>query len=806
MTRNLLAVLALILWSFDLIAQDRYEGIVHDLGTRENIGDVSITPSHFDTTVFSNANGEYGLELSPFVRLQETTHVFYSVSNRTVYLSTTEAATVALYGLNGSILFEQKLMGKQDVQIPLQKQGYYFLLVNSPTENARFYLYSDAQLMYQIKDDDVYSFTQPWDSSVLFSKPGYYSRRMDAEDLYQPSQVGLLSIAYDSLDYFQEMIRHEAFEMLHSSPPTSNFGEVQSVKILLNFETDEIYYINTKKYNSHLKFAQAIFGYDKGSLTFFRTQYGDLPERYLHLFTINYHENIDKYIFQFSPYNVIDCADIKLAYDKLLETSFFGDKLYFYTNNPDWQKCTGIRKISAEEIFLGQNYQALNLEESYGYLRKVDIDDLDKTHLGRHDILLVNSIPNSLSVVSGVITTEFQTPLSHINVLSHNRKTPNMGLRDGWDNPKLDTLIGELIYLKVESDSFIVRNATLTEANAFWNEREPQTPITLTKDVETQGLVNLAEQDITSVKTIGGKSANFAELINLKRIPVPENNFAIPFYYYDQHLKRTGLDTFVSNMISDSAFLANWVVKEAKLEELRARIASSPIDPALVALVLAKIDNFDEFESYRFRSSTNAEDIEGFNGAGLYDSYSAKKDHQTKTIENAIRKVWASAWNLRAFDERAYFKIDQNSIAMGILVHRSFPDEDANGVVITKNLYNVNHGFTFNVQFKEISIVQPEPGIIHDQILVYTFNLQGQSYTIDYLSKSNVPELNGKTVLTDNELYELSDYCSIIKKHYYNNIQQNCNCEYEDFAVDLELKVDSQVKQRKIYIKQARIF
>jgi phosphoenolpyruvate synthase/pyruvate phosphate dikinase len=64
-------------------------------------------------------------------------------------------------------------------------------------------------------------------------------------------------------------------------------------------------------------------------------------------------------------------------------------------------------------------------------------------------------------------------------------------------------------------------------------------------------------------------------------------------------------------------------------------------------LVKNKINNFQDFPAFRFRSSTNAEDLESFSGADLYSSYSAKKDHPTKTIDRAIKKVWASLWNLR---------------------------------------------------------------------------------------------------------------------------------------------------------------
>lgn len=150
--------------------------------------------------------------------------------------------------------------------------------------------------------------------------------------------------------------------------------------------------------------------------------------------------------------------------------------------------------------------------------------------------------------------------------------------------------------------------------------------------------------------------------------------------------------------------------------------------------------------------------------------------------------------------------IDHHSIAMGILVHRSFPDEDVNGVIITYNPYNNNHGYNINAQFKEFSIVYSEPGVMHDQIIVYTIGLDSIQYTIEYLTHSNIPGFAGQTVLSDEEIHELADYCTILKKYYYEHIPNNCNCAYNEFALDIEFKVDSKVHDRKIYLKQVRLY
>lgn len=59
--------------------------------------------------------------------------------------------------------------------------------------------------------------------------------------------------------------------------------------------------------------------------------------------------------------------------------------------------------------------------------------------------------------------------------------------------------------------------------------------------------------------------------------------------------------------------------------------------------------------------------------------------------------------------------------------------------------------------------------------------------------------MKGKTVLNDAELDELRYYC--------DNIRQHFNKLYDDeISLDIEFKVDIVNDNRKIYIKQARIY
>lgn len=74
---------------------------------------------------------------------------------------------------------------------------------------------------------------------------------------------------------------------------------------------------------------------------------------------------------------------------------------------------------------------------------------------------------------------------------------------------------------------------------------------------------------------------------------------------------------------------------------------------------------------------------------------------KNKSIEKAIKQVWASVWDFKAYQEREYFHINQSKIAMAVLIHRAFGTELANGVALTQNPYRLEQ-FAFLVNAQEV--------------------------------------------------------------------------------------------------------
>ena len=266
--------------------------------------------------------------------------------------------------------------------------------------------------------------------TLVISKNDYYTQKyayQKADDTYE-----LLKLKYDDIDYLDKLIRPEAFTILQGLPLNPTFGEVKSINVTYSIADNKIYYANSNKYFIHFDFAEKVLGYIKGHVIFNEEQYTKNPNRLYILAIVNHFTASNIFTIEFFAGDELDCSDIETVYQRIKETTYFGDGLKFYANSLTWTTCTNVPIISSDELYKGQNYQPLNEQEGYGYLKKISIDELQDVYLGHHDIVLLNGIPLDISVVSGIITTEFQTPLSHVNVLSHNRGTPNMALRDGW--------------------------------------------------------------------------------------------------------------------------------------------------------------------------------------------------------------------------------------------------------------------------------------------------------------------------------------------------------------------------------------
>ncbi len=453
--------------------------------------------------------------------------------------------------------------------------------------------------------------------------------------------------------------------------------------------------------------------------------------------------------------------------------------------------------------YTGLTWQPLTQTVGYGVLTYVPTDELDEAALGPQVIVVTDQVPNDIALVGGLVTEAFQTPLAHVNLLSRNRDTPNMALVDARE--RLDGLFGELVRLAVEADGWTVEPADPAEAAAFWESRRPDgPPLEPRLDTTRRGVTPLSAATIADLPSLGAKAAQLAELARVVSpyegcegpLRVPVDAMAIPVVHSLEHYAASGALDWLARRRADERFAGDPRFRATALEEVRLLIERHPVDPALLAAVEVYVDARFGDARVRFRSSSNTEDLPGFNGAGLYESISAYLDDPDEvSIEDAIRTVWASLYLARAWDERAYFNIDQDGVAMGVLVHRAFPGERANGVGISRNVLEpIRDQHYFNVQHGEALVTNPAPGVGTEQ-LIWDRRRQPR---VRYLARSTLRD--GAAVLSGDEVEAVGCALRAIHRHFRPLIDP----EQEDrwFAMDIEFKLLGE--GRELLIKQAR--
>ena len=361
-------------------------------------------------------------------------------------------------------------------------------------------------------------------------------------------------------------------------------------------------------------------------------------------------------------------------------------------------------------------------------------------------MVVTDDVPNDVPLIGGLITEAFQTPLSHVGVLTRNRGTPNMALVSARQDPRLAPFFDKLVRLKVDGGGFELREATSAEAQAFWESRRPRgEKIVPRLDTSLRGLQDLRSHGLAGLPAIGAKAAQLAELMRVQAteadcagpVPAPPAAYAIPVVHALEHFDRSGARRLLDDARARPDFARDAQVRAAALQQVRAAIVAHPVDPTLLTQVEAIARAAFGQGRFRLRSSSNTEDLPTFSGAGLYASLSAALDDPERALADGIRTVWASLWADRAYDERELGNIDQTQVAMAVLIHRAYDGvERANGVAVSRDIGNPIYASVhyLNAQAGEASVTNPAPAVVSEAMTFAWW----KTPPITYLSRSSL--------------------------------------------------------------------
>lgn len=642
-----------------------------------------------------------------------------------------------------------------------------------------------------------------------------------------PNEACTIVAQRDVGDYVRHLRTLSDFDALAAGGGETGMA---SVKFILDMAAgNQIYLVGWRDWSLHYEFIREVIDgqpplnrcdatesslFNHGWYDFSVTEYFQTTGRRYLLGTLVHHAQSDLFSVEFAIGDAILPEDMRKAFF-LAAGHVLNPNDYFLRPQESSQSNRALTLdgqlpiVGPNAPFAQTKLQPLTAAVGYGVLTYLKAAELETASLGRDVIVVTDDVPNDIPLVGGLVTEAFQTPLSHVNVLCQNRGTPNLALPKAHELLDFSSLFGQLVRFEVTADGYRLAPASAEEAQAFWNGQQlNQSPVAPRLDASRTGIVDLQLAGMSDLPSIGAKAAQLAEVIQLSKsylpncadakvFSVPDPAFALPVSYFLAHLQSSGARTALEALLDDADASTNRNLRHQHLEQIRQLILTAPLDPQLSQMLTDLLRQYYGTARVRMRSSSNAEDLPGFNGAGLYSSTSASLVDSDYPVADALRQVWASLYSNRGYDERVLMNVDQLQVAMGVLIHPAFPEERANGVVISRNIADITRGdiYTFNVQRGEAAVTNPAPGVTSDQ---FTYQWPPRQPAISPKSFSSFNA--SQPILSQQEVVSTACALRAIVDHFRSLLDPTESNAY--FTMDMEFKLLSD--ERSLLIKQAR--
>ena len=552
----------------------------------------------------------------------------------------------------------------------------------------------------------------------------------------------------------------------------------------LNFVIDRknnnrIYYVNKKRYSFHKDFVNGTYLSLERGRDFFVNNYLNANRRFI-LGTVAYQTPIHRWTFEFWEGDLIPADQIQLTYDIINKTFF--TPVAFKPNSLRQDEASrslaGMERVLQSDIAKEQEYQALNMAKGLGRIHIIPKLD-DHVEIGFNEILVLDEVPVQLPPVAGIITSQPSTPLSHINLLAKGWGIPNAYIKNAKELFK--QYDGWWVSFETLREKYTIKRADMDQLREYQRRQAQRLDVMKPRfDLSETRLLDLSQQRARSSIAFGGKSANLGEVMNarLPGIVVP-GGFTIPFYYYDDFIKRNNLDDVIFGLLNDQKFVHDPSYRREQLVQLRQKIESAEFDPELRRKILQKVAAEYAGKGLFVRSSSNSEDLPNFSGAGLYTTVPNVRGEQQ--LIDAIKKVWASLWNFEAYEARERASVDHSKIFMAVLLQEGINSESS-GVMITADPFDPeNRGVIYISAKRGLGIKVVEGQRIAEQIIyrprtnavqVLTRSAEDSLLTFDEKGGvKEVPITGDRVVLTDDVVRRLVRAAGAIRRVFASRDQ-----------------------------------
>jgi hypothetical protein len=573
------------------------------------------------------------------------------------------------------------------------------------------------------------------------------------------------------------------------------------VKIVVDRTSGTIHFINHARYPFHIDYAaEKILGMTQDQLfsnldACNRSVYQD-PNRRCYLGLIALHNREGRRFFTLETVEVDTMNSDMLKYFYDFTKDWLDSTIPLVIKPANHQQEGYLAQLDPikyprvynHELFASENFIALNNGIARGRLRAfADEAGYRKSFqtIEWYDVVCMPRVPDDIPRVAGIINARHTTPLSHTNVLAHGWQIPNAIQIGAMDEIRARNLDGRWVEYQVDRNNGKI---LLTEIDApeklpekpRWTLQEIKLEPPETRNTPIENLENLRASDRFRY---GTKAANLGEmhyvlrhgserLLGYYRIKRPPRENLMPYlaafleapesaemsktaWHFLKDLVRVPRGVAIpfsvqQEFLESSPQIQQTIGKLKMALELKARdidplcyqlqtlIRNVRLSDRLREYVDAKIaEHLGGVSSFVVRSSSNAEDLDGFSAAGIYESI----NHVT-TAENifkSIKEVWASLLSARSVRLRHDVGISLDDSYMGVIVQEEVPME-MGGVLVSSNPSDPAHDFRnvyVNVSVKSVIDV-----------------VQGSELPFQYLF--NTVEGNGRTLSIGDAKQDLS--------------------------------------------------
>lgn len=517
-------------------------------------------------------------------------------------------------------------------------------------------------------------------------------------------------------------------------------GDRQISKFIIDVKSGEIFFFDVNIFRLHADFVlrhlhQQTWNHD--NVKAFNQNYEEKKPLFI-LGIVSFHPGQSLWTLSFWEGDKISAADIKRTHE-ILQKSFFQRQIQFLPmSDQQEQKVQAIRRFNIQTttndaLYRTAPYQPFRQGASIGKLRIVPTKQkFEDLRFSPNEIVVLQESYPDIPPVAGIITAAFSTPLSHVNLRARAWGIPSIGIQHV--SKQLLSLNGRWVKLSAAESTYTIRLATPSEIREKQNALKPRAVTLPALDLEFKKLPMLTTLSAKDVHRVGAKTANLGQMASHPptRQYIPKG-FSVPFYFHGRHLEQNDLQPQIDAVIASIKNSQTGHLRK-QLADLRQRIIEAPLDPHVLNALYKRARIMLPSKGWFVRSSTNAEDLKGFSGAGLYDTVPNVRGKEALGV--AVKTVWASLWNERAVLERSYFGISHSHVAPAVLIQEAVP-ADAAGVLVTKDLFDPESLQSFTISATSGHGMRVVRGKKIPEQLVYDMENQG----IRVISRSNDPTI-----------------------------------------------------------------